>query len=301
MLSATKNEFTKKQHDVLISCSSINRKFAEKIALTLDKAGLNVWFDRWELRPGQQWMVALEEALESSRSIVLIIGPDGLGTWAQNEMVYGLSERRKDSTFEVIPVLGPGSAPGKIPAMLRTLSYLDLREWRPQIVEELVEVIERLSKPTDRKRSAPRIFLCHANEDKKRVEELYFMLKDEGFDAWFDKASLAIGEHWKEEVIRAIEQSDFFAILLSKKAAKKTGFIQKEIRTAVREYQLRPQGIAYLLPIRLEECEIPFVRLDDITVLSDLQWMDIPEGDLGAVRRLSVAIWNQWKERLSIQ
>jgi hypothetical protein len=138
-----------------------------------------------------------------------------------------------------------------------------------------------------------------SREDKRRVDELYFMLKDEGFDPWYDKENLVVGDRWREEILQAIEQSDLFAIFLSKKAIRKTGFIQKEIRTAAREFQRRPQDIAYLLPVRLEDCDVPLVRLDENTVLADLQWVDIFEGDRDALHRLADGVWKQWKKRQS--
>lgn len=39
-------------------------------------------------------------------------------------------------------------------------------------------------------RVQPRIFLCHASEDKHRAKELYHLLKDAGYRPWLDKFDL---------------------------------------------------------------------------------------------------------------
>jgi hypothetical protein len=143
----------------------------------------------------------------------------------------------------------------------------------------------------------PKVFLCHAKEDASRIEQLYFDLRDRGLDPWYHKEKLIVGDHWEEEIIEAIKQSDFFAIFLSHVSAQKKGFIQREIRTAIREYQRMPYGTAYLLPVRLEECDVPRIRLDDQKTLPDLQWTDLFESDDAAIDRLVAGINKQWKKR----
>jgi len=73
--------------------------------------------------------------------------------------------------------------------------------------------------------------LCHAEEDAVRVQNLYFALGQAGFDPWYHKQHLLVGDNWQEEIRKAIEKSDFFAICVSTIAVKKKGFIQREIRT----------------------------------------------------------------------
>lgn len=144
----------------------------------------------------------------------------------------------------------------------------------------------------------PKIFLCHAKEDSNRIKQLYLALRDRGLDPWYDKEKLLVGDDWEYEIIQAIEQSDFFAIFISKVSSKKTGFIQKEIRTAVREYQKRPQGTTFLLPIRLEDCEVPYIKLEENKKLADLHWADVFEDDSEAIDKLCKGILDQWEKKL---
>ncbi|MGK7913571.1 MAG: TIR domain-containing protein [Synechococcus sp.] len=96
-------------------------------------------------------------------------------------------------------------------------------------------------------------------------------------------------------MFQAIEKSDFFAICISRRAVTKSGFIQNEIRTAIDEYRRRPAGTIYLLPILLEACEIPRIRLDANTLLKHLQWTHVASGDSDSLDRLSEGILTQLK------
>jgi hypothetical protein len=46
-------------------------------------------------------------------------------------------------------------------------------------------------------------------------------------------------------------------ICLSKSSLTKTGFVQKEIKIALDALEERPEGQVYVIPVRLEPCDIP--------------------------------------------
>jgi hypothetical protein len=50
----------------------------------------------------------------------------------------------------------------------------------------------------------PRIFLCHAHEDKPRVRELYAQLKAAGYYPWLDEEDLLPGQKWRTEIKKII-------------------------------------------------------------------------------------------------
>jgi len=184
---------------------------------------------------------------------------------------------------------------------LHQYQFLDFRHDEEAALSRLVELLKRSTEPAPAGLPLPKVFLCHAKEDAQRVEGLYFSLRDRGLDPWYDKEKLLVGDDWEREILTAIEQSDFFAVFLSNTSSKKTGFIQKEIKTAVREYQRRPEGFAYLLPIKLEECEIPDIKLDDNKRLENLHWAELFEDDYKAIDRLAKAILTQWRRKLQRQ
>lgn len=121
-----------------------------------------------------------------------------------------------------------------------------------------------------------RIFLAHASEDKPQVRELYDQLKTKGFSPWLDEIDLLGGQEWDVEISNAIRHATIFLACLSKRAVGKRGYIQTELRYALSAFAERPAGSIYLIPVRLDECEVPDLRRQDIGIsLRGLQWVDL--------------------------
>ena len=133
------------------------------------------------------------------------------------------------------------------------------------------------------------IFLAHANEDKEAVTGLYNRLKERGFQPWMDKEDLVPGQNWRSEIPKAIKNSDVFLACLSQVSVSKKGYVQKEFRIALNNYAEMPPGSAYLIPVRLNDCEIPELRQDEYGVnLSDIHWVNLFES--GGFEKLVRAI-----------
>ncbi len=114
------------------------------------------------------------------------------------------------------------------------------------------------------------IFLSYAREDEEKVENLYQELSDAGFKPWMDKKDILPGERWETSIRRAIRRSDFFLACLSANSATKRGVLQKEIKDALDIWQEMLDSDIYLIPVRLEDCEVP-------ESLSDFQWVNLFE------------------------
>ncbi len=108
------------------------------------------------------------------------------------------------------------------------------------------------------KRTSPlRIFLCHSSGDKTEVRNLYQRLSSDGFDPWLDEEKLLPGQEWKVEIPKAVQTSDVVIVCLSHKAINKAGYVQKEIKFALDKAEEQPEGTIFLIPLKLEECDVP--------------------------------------------
>jgi formylglycine-generating enzyme required for sulfatase activity len=115
----------------------------------------------------------------------------------------------------------------------------------------------------------PRIFLCHAKEDKARVKELYRQLKAAGYQPWLDEEDLLPGQTWWAEIKKIIsDTNNLVVVCLSQNSISKRGVVQKEIKRALDVWEQMPEGAIYLIPARLEPCDVP-------DSLSDLHWVDL--------------------------
>ena len=74
------------EYDVFLSHSSKDKAVVRDVADRLRGDGLRVWFDEWELRPGDSIPAKIEIGLERSRVLVLCMSAHAFGSdWAQLE------------------------------------------------------------------------------------------------------------------------------------------------------------------------------------------------------------------------
>jgi YVTN family beta-propeller protein len=101
------------------------------------------------------------------------------------------------------------------------------------------------------------LFLCHSSRDKSSVRSFYRRLKRDGFDPWIDEEKLLPGQDWEHEIRRAVGSADLVIVCLSAQSVSRDGYIHKEIKLALDVADEKPEGTVYLIPAKLEECEIP--------------------------------------------
>ncbi len=74
------------QYDVFLSHSAKDKAVVRPLAERLHADGVKVWFDEWELKPGDSIPSKIEEGLERSRVLVLCMSANAFGSdWAQLE------------------------------------------------------------------------------------------------------------------------------------------------------------------------------------------------------------------------
>ena len=105
--------------------------------------------------------------------------------------------------------------------------------------------------------SAISVFICHAHEDAPIALAIYDRLVAEGFHAWIDKRDLRPGQEWQREIPLIISAADAVVICLSKIAIGKRGYVQNEFRLAREELRKIPCDRIFILPVRLDDCEVP--------------------------------------------
>jgi formylglycine-generating enzyme required for sulfatase activity len=102
-----------------------------------------------------------------------------------------------------------------------------------------------------------RVFLCHASDDKPAVRDLYAELKASGYAPWLDEEDLLLGQKWRIEIPKAIENSDVIFVCVSKKSVNREGYVKREIEYALDIAEKQPGETVFVIPVRLEECEFP--------------------------------------------
>lgn len=102
-----------------------------------------------------------------------------------------------------------------------------------------------------------RVFLCHATQDKPAVRTLYQRLLADGIAPWFDEESLEGGEHWQQEIARAVRSTDAVIICLSASATSQASHFHTQIKLARDIANEQPDGSIFIIPFKLDACPIP--------------------------------------------
>lgn len=112
-------------------------------------------------------------------------------------------------------------------------------------------------------------FISYAREDATAAEQLARDLRLLGANPWLDTAKLRGGEEWRHAISKAIGDCTHFIALLSQRSVDKRGFVQTEVRHALRILEEFPPGDVFLVPVRLEDVTPRHAQL------SELHWIDL--------------------------
>lgn len=102
-----------------------------------------------------------------------------------------------------------------------------------------------------------RVFLCHSSDDKPAVRDLYHRLQEDYIQPWLDEKELLPGQEWQEAISAAVRTSDVVLVCLSRLSVSKEGYLQREIREALRVEEEKPEGTIFIVPVRIEDVQIP--------------------------------------------
>jgi hypothetical protein len=154
------------------------------------------------------------------------------------------------------------------------------RYWLGEGGKHYGSLSEALPRPrfTAQQRKADRLlaFLCHATEDKPTVRTLRQHLISAGVTPWLDEEDIVPGQLWESEIDAAITRCHAFLACLSSKSVARTGYVHLEVQKALDRAMKLPLGRTFLIPVRLDACQIP-------DVIARFQWVDY-FADAGAQR-----------------
>ena len=102
-----------------------------------------------------------------------------------------------------------------------------------------------------------RVFLCHASQDKPGWRVFCRLTLEGWIDPWLDEEKLLPGQSWGDEIEKAVETSHAVIVCVSGRSVNKEGFVQRELKYVLDIALEKPEGTIFIIPIRLEECEIP--------------------------------------------
>lgn len=137
-----------------------------------------------------------------------------------------------------------------------------------------------------------KVFIAYVHEDAIVAERLYNAFASNGFDPWLDRRKLVPGQNWPRAIEHAMETTDFVVMCFSGHSVRKKGGFQAEIRYAMDCASRVPLDEIFLVPVRLDSCNVP------AQIRRFVQYVDLfPDFDAG-FRRIMRVLKAEWRRRL---
>lgn len=139
-----------------------------------------------------------------------------------------------------------------------------------------VDVIRVIAMTTSNE-TAGHAFISYVREDADRVKDIVSALKAADIPVWTDKTKLSPGEDWQLTIRKAIQRNAlaFVAVFSSKSQARDKSYQHEELSLAVEQFRQHPPGRIWLIPVRLDDCELPDYPLGAGRTLDSLQRVDL--------------------------
>lgn len=89
---------------VFISYASKDEPLATELVQSLEESGLDAWYDKREVLPGDNWAEKISEGLKQSTAMVVLLTPEALESKdVQSSISYAISD--KSFRQRLIPVI----------------------------------------------------------------------------------------------------------------------------------------------------------------------------------------------------
>ena len=115
------------QFDVFLSHSTADKPWVIKLKDDLLRYGVSAWLDTDEIRPGDLFGKALEQALDNSRAVALVVSPEAIDSgWVEEEYYRALTlAKNKQTPAQIIPVI---LRDAEVPGFLQPRNWVDFRD-----------------------------------------------------------------------------------------------------------------------------------------------------------------------------
>lgn len=110
---------------------------------------------------------------------------------------------------------------------------------------------------------ATQVFVSYSHSDMEFAGRLVKDLEQAGYEAWLDRTDIQTGARWDDEIVRGLDSSEIFLVILSNKSTNSQN-VKDEIGYALDHNK-------QILPLLIEPCEVPFrlrrIQYVDFTAL----------------------------------
>jgi hypothetical protein len=137
-------------------------------------------------------------------------------------------------------------------------------------------------------------FISYVREDSHHVDRLQRRLEEAGVRVWRDTADLWPGEDWRAKIRQAIidDALVFIACFSQQSLARAKSYQNEELTLAIEQLRRRAPDDPWLIPVRLDDCEIPNRDIGAGRTLTSIQRADLfgDRADEGVARLVAAVL-----------
>jgi predicted nucleotide-binding protein len=236
---------------IFISSSRNDKEIAEKIIRALEAENYDVWIDRRNIDPSQNFTEEIEQAIQNANLVLVLLSSNTSRdtSFVRREIQYASLMNKT-----ILPVKIESQA--KIPISVAGLTWIDISENISEGIEALLLRIKglnslfsvsiqnradshsraylnaarnilRVNEPLDR------IFIAYSRSQHILARELYDLLTNKGKAVFYD-AKIKAGATWRQTIQKALDDATHLVVIWTPEAAE-SDEVEREVSYALAE------------------------------------------------------------------
>jgi len=111
---------------VFLCHTASDKPFVARLAADLKRASVEVWYDNWEIRPGDSIIEKVSDGLSNNDYLAIVLSPASVESrWVKREINASLMRNLSAQSIKLLPLL---FIPCEIPSLIADLRYVDFTE-----------------------------------------------------------------------------------------------------------------------------------------------------------------------------
>jgi hypothetical protein len=125
---------------IFLSHTSVDNRFCERLAGDLQRFGLSVWYDQWEIKVGESLIERVSAGIDSHQYLGVVLSPASVNSaWVQKELHAAMSRELSERRVVVLPILLEDCT---LPTFLRDKRWADFRTSYDQGLRDLLRAVD---------------------------------------------------------------------------------------------------------------------------------------------------------------
>ncbi|MBP3618911.1 MAG: toll/interleukin-1 receptor domain-containing protein [Lachnospiraceae bacterium] len=123
---------------IFLSHTSVDKPFVEKLAKDLKNLGINVWYDKYQIKVGESILWKIDEGIKESEYLGIVISQEALKSeWVKTEITAAWQKQIERKGKFILPIYYREC---EIPLFLQGIKYADFRKDYKKGLEDLISV-----------------------------------------------------------------------------------------------------------------------------------------------------------------